>query len=112
MRYAWLVVLALVASPAQALVASSDFADIVRRHRPELVRCYEASPERSSQPLVRLTLQIQIGVDGHVVSASVGPSESGFGLRTCIESAARTWVFPAGRDANVTITYPLVFSPG
>lgn len=113
MRYAWLVALTLVvATPAQALVASSDFASIIRRHRPELVRCYEASPERATEPLVRMTLQIQIGVDGHVVSASAGPSERGLGLRTCIESAARTWVFPAGREANVTISYPLVFSPG
>jgi hypothetical protein len=111
-RIALASLLLLIGAPASAMVAVENFRHVFREHQPELIACYEASSSRS-EPLVRLSLRVQLAPDGHVMQVDVDPSTSAdAGLQTCVTNAVRTWAFPATNHGTITINYPLIFTPG
>ena len=82
---------------------------IVRRHVNQVRFCHETEARRN--PTLAGELALQMTVDGRgVVTAARAEGEMPAALRSCVETAARRWSFPAPQDgAEVRATQTLHF---
>lgn len=85
---------------------------VVRRHLPEVTRCYEHALETSPDLRARVVASITIDATGAVRDATIADSPDPE-LETCLAARIRTWTFPAPEGGGVVLVhYPFVLEPG
>lgn len=85
---------------------------VVRERFGEFRGCYEDGLRRDILLAGRVSVRFAIGADGEVSEAeSTDPELPDVRARQCVRRVFEGLVFPPG-DGTVTVTYPLMFSPG
>jgi TonB family protein len=94
-------------------LASEVIQRVVRQGFGHFRLCYESTLRNSPNLQNRVTVQFVIDVDGTVKKPRDGGSETpDAALRTCVVEAFRALQFPPPEGGTVTVTYPILFSPG
>ncbi len=57
-----------------------------------------------------MDVDVTVGGTGRVTRATASGNDIG-GLRSCLESSVRRWVFPTATGSTMT-RFPVVFQPG
>jgi len=87
---------------------------VVRADFPQIKRCYELALTKDPTAGGRTATKFVIDGTGHV-SASADVEQSSTlpqGIRDCVADRFRFLQFPPPEGGDVTVIYPLVFSPG
>lgn len=83
----------------------------VRRHTSDVRACYVRALGRRPDLGGRIEVRFTVHADGSVSAVSIERDDLGDpAMRECVESAVRSWTFPAGRE-DETVTYPFLLSP-
>lgn len=85
---------------------------IVRQNFGRFRMCYEQGLARNPSLEGRIPVRFIVGSDGAVSNASASGGFPDAGVKSCVVSAFYGLSFPAPDHGIVTVTYPLMFSPG
>jgi len=85
---------------------------IVRQNFGRFRNCYEGGLRSNPNLEGRVTARFVIGRDGAVSNVSAGGDIPDASVRSCVASAFYGLSFPAPDAGIVTVTYPIMFSPG
>jgi hypothetical protein len=86
---------------------------IVRQNFGRFRLCYENGLRNSPNLAGRVSVRFVIGRDGAVSSAANGGSDlPDGGVVSCVTRAFYGLSFPQPDEGIVTVTYPIMFSPG
>lgn len=85
---------------------------IVRQNNGRFRFCYEQGLKNSPGLQGRITVRFVIGRDGKVASATATDDLANPAVTDCVVSAFRRLQFPQPEGGIVSVSYPLVFSPG
>jgi TonB family protein len=86
---------------------------VVRRHRKEIMYCYERGLKRDSTLSGKVAVKLIVGPDGTVRAAAVAQSTvHDDQLEACMLERIRRWRFPARKDNGLAaVTHAWVFKP-
>lgn len=90
-----------------------DVHEVIRAHRPEVTRCYEAGLARDRSLAGEAKVRFLIGPQGRIEDAEVYESSlRDPAVEACILAAMREWSFPRPRPrgSSVLLTYPYSLS--
>lgn len=84
---------------------------VVRRHRGQLVQCYERALQKSRSLAGRVDVNFVIGGSGKVSTAAVANTSLGArSVESCLIQKLRGWKFPQPvGSVSVRVSYPFVF---
>jgi hypothetical protein len=85
---------------------------IVRQNNSRFRLCYEQGLKNSPGLQGRISVRFVIGRDGKVATVSATDDLANPSVRECVVNVFRTLRFPQPEGGIVTVSYPLVFSPG
>jgi hypothetical protein len=86
---------------------------IVRQNYGRFRQCYENGLSRNPNLTGRVTARFVIGREGSVTNAQNGGSDlPDSGVVSCVVSAFYALSFPTPENGIVTVSYPIMFSPG
>jgi hypothetical protein len=85
---------------------------IVRQNFGRFRLCYENGLGTNPNLQGRVTVRFVIGQDGSVGSVSAGGDMPDSGVVSCVTRAFQSLRFPQPEGGIVTVSYPIVFSPG
>jgi hypothetical protein len=85
---------------------------IVRQNFGRFRMCYTQALGRNPNLEGRIPVRFVIGRDGAVTNVSAGGDLPDAQVRACVQSAFYGLSFPQPEGGIVTVTYPLMFSPG
>jgi hypothetical protein len=86
---------------------------IVRQNYGRFRQCYENGLTRNPNLTGRVTARFVIGREGAVTNAQNGGSDlPDSGVVSCVVSAFYGLSFPTPENGIVTVSYPIMFSPG
>jgi len=95
-------------------LSDRDFSTVVGKNKGSLQICYEQSMKKGEAPSdrdLKVLVDLTVGGTGMVKRVSVGgPGAKYPGLKGCIESAAKKWLFPSS-SAESTAEFPFLFTP-
>jgi hypothetical protein len=74
-------------------------------------RCYEKELANDPKLTVRMTMNVRVGTNGSVCSASVASSDNP-GIGACVANIYRNAAFPAAKGGCAEVNVPLNFVPG
>ena len=95
--------------PAAPTIDNAAVKAAVRSHIAEIQICYERGRMDNLDLAGRVVMQIAIGTDGRVASASVESSTlNAPKVDACIAKTVKSWQFPAAVGGQVVISYPFV----
>ena len=84
---------------------------IVAKRKPELTRCHERAIRGMSEvPSTKMQVSVSIAPSGKVTRVSANGEDYG-GLKTCLQSYVKRWVFPSSSGSTET-RFSIVFSGG
>ena len=82
--------------PAARPPNPSAFAQIIKKGRPDLQRCYQrALRQDPALESARLTVSISVGASGRVTKVTLDPPPASGTLASCLTDAVARWPFPA-----------------
>lgn len=84
---------------------------VVARLRPRLRRCYARALQTDPGIAGELTLVVEVGPKGDVLSTNHGPSNAPDQLVLCIVREVSATLFPTADKPGATVTIPMVFLP-
>jgi TonB family protein len=91
---------------------SSAIARVVRRGQKAVQLCYERELKRDPGLSGKIEIEIEIGEDGRVSSATVASNRLGSdAVGDCIVGRVRRWRFPQPDNGSVFVTLPFIFTP-
>lgn len=86
---------------------------IVRQNFGRFRLCYENGLRNNPNLAGRVTIRFLIGREGNVMSSTNGGSDlPDSGVIACVARSFLTLSFPQPESGTVTVTYPIMFSPG
>jgi outer membrane biosynthesis protein TonB len=85
---------------------------IVRQNFGRFRNCYESGLRSNPNLEGRVTARFVIGRDGAVSNVSAGGDLPDPAVRSCVASAFYGLSFPAPDSGIVTVTYPILLTPG
>jgi beta-lactamase regulating signal transducer with metallopeptidase domain len=84
----------------------------VRSHFTDLQRCYEAGLQKNAKLAGTVSVKYVFGEDGVTKDASdEGSTIPDKDVVSCVVGEFRKIAYPVGRGGDVTVVYPVVFSP-
>lgn len=101
---------------ARGGLAADVVGTVIKRHRPQVVSCYERALSKNPSLRGQVTLSFEIGAQGNVSKAEILESTLGADgateVETCLIAHVRSWSFPRPTDGGpVSVSYPFVFEP-
>ena len=85
-----------VPAPAAKPPKPSSFAQIIKKGRPDLQRCYQrALRQDPTLESARVTVSISVGASGRVTKVTLDPPPASGTLGSCLTEAVARWPFPA-----------------
>ncbi|WAS90839.1 AgmX/PglI C-terminal domain-containing protein [Nannocystis punicea] len=110
-----LTTIVTAAAPARAddeTLYQSLIRRIVRAHMPEVRACYDEGLTRKPELAGSLTVDFEIGTDGHVVRSEVKDSTlADAKVEACVAATVRGWLFVRPDEGTVKVSYPFAFKP-
>ena len=95
--------------PASFSLTSEEVQRVVAAHRAGLKqKCWTDESSVSRLASAKVTLSLVVGAKGNVVAASATGTDAL--VASCVETQARTWVFPAHVERSASIQIPFVFT--
>jgi predicted Zn finger-like uncharacterized protein len=95
-------------------LSDKELSAVVGKNKGALQTCYEQSMKKGETPDamdLKILVDLTVGGSGMVKRASVsGPGARYAGLKGCIESAAKKWIFPE-KPAESSAQFPFLFTP-
>ncbi|MDC0715714.1 AgmX/PglI C-terminal domain-containing protein [Nannocystis bainbridge] len=86
---------------------------VVRAHMPEVRTCYNEGLARKPALAGKLTVNFEIGSDGHVLnSEAVDSTLADPKVEACVAAAVRSWLFVRPDEGTFKASYPFEFAPG
>jgi hypothetical protein len=85
---------------------------VVRQNFGRFRMCYSQALGRNPNLEGRIPVRFVIGRDGAVSNVSAGGDMPDASVRSCVQSAFYGISFPPPEGGIVTVTYPIMFSPG
>src|SRR5262249_12532355 len=86
--------------------------DVVDAHRSQIRQCYTASPAAKKKLAGKIVVHFVISEQGTVSEASIKEATlSEEGVKACVVSAVKSWVFPKPKHGPATINFPFHFGP-
>ncbi|MCY1055396.1 AgmX/PglI C-terminal domain-containing protein [Nannocystis sp. SCPEA4] len=110
-----LTTIVTAAAPARAdeTLYQSLIRRVVRAHLPEVRTCYNEGLARKPELAGKLTVDFEIGTDGHVISSKVKDSTlADATVEGCVAATVQGWLFVRPDEGTVKVSYPFEFAPG
>lgn len=94
--------------PPSMSVTADEVERVVAGQRARVkLRCWDHESSAARIADAKVTLSLIVGAKGNVVAASATGTDAL--VASCVESQARTWIFPAHGERSATIQIPFVF---
>jgi TonB family protein len=86
--------------------------DVVDAHRSQVKQCYASSPAAKKQLAGKVVVHFVISEQGTVSESAIKEATlDDEGVKACVASAVKSWVFPKPKHGPAAINFPFHFGP-
>jgi TonB family protein len=107
-----LAALTLAADKPDVPLTLDAIRDVVDAHRSQVKQCYASSPAAKKNLAGKLVVHFVISDQGTVSECSIKEASlADDGVKACVVSAVKSWVFPKPKHGPAAINFPFHFGP-